>query len=135
MQSIDERLVVKKTKHRVTPDDQRVAKLVQFYRSMRGLSYRELADYLGVSIQQLQKYENGINRISTGMLQKIVHKLEIPIEQIFKADDDYVVKFEQTPVFKTAVSLSKSFFEIKDEGVRQSIIELVKSLAREQNER
>lgn len=125
--------MIKKTKHRVTPDDERVAKLVQFYRAMRNISYRELADYLGVSIQQLQKYETGVNRISTGMLQKIVHKLEIPIEQIFKADDDYVVRFEQTPVFKTAVSLSKSFFEIKDEGVRKSIIELVKSLAREQN--
>lgn len=126
-----------KPKHRVTADDQRVARLVQFYRAMRGVSYRELADYLGISVQQVQKYEHGTNRISTGTLQRIVQKLDIPIEKIFKAadEDDYVVKFEQTPVFKTAVSLSKSFFEIKDEGVRRSIVELVKSLAKEQNDR
>ncbi len=42
-----------------------------------------------------------------------------------------MVKFEQTPVYKTAVSLSKSFFHIKDEAVRQSIIDLVQNLAKD----
>ncbi len=54
---------------------------------MRGVTYRELAEHLDVSIQQLQKYESGSNRISTETLQKIVNKLQIPIEQIFKDDE------------------------------------------------
>jgi transcriptional regulator with XRE-family HTH domain len=129
------KLMDRKNKSKATIEDQRVGKLIHFYREMRGITYRELAEYLNISIQQLQKYENGINRISTGTLQKIVNKLQIPLDQIFKHDDnDYVVKFEQTPVFKTAISLSKSFFHIKDEEVRQSIINLVQTLAKNNTE-
>jgi transcriptional regulator with XRE-family HTH domain len=83
MQLTNEKVITKKTKHRATPEDIRIAKLIQFYRTMRGVTYRELAEHLDVSIQQLQKYESGTNRISAGTLQRIITKLRIPLDKIF----------------------------------------------------
>ena len=53
-----------------------------------GISQREIAAVLGVSNQQVQKYENGVNRISSGKLFKISSLLKIPMERFFIAQND-----------------------------------------------
>ncbi len=51
MQLINKPITIKRTKRRSDFEDQRIAKLIQFYRSMMGVAYKELAEYLDVSIQ------------------------------------------------------------------------------------
>ena len=64
-----------------SPDlkDMEIGRLVRAQRLVRGLSQTELANALGVTFQQLQKYEKGVNRISSGRLTRIADKLAVPV--------------------------------------------------------
>jgi transcriptional regulator with XRE-family HTH domain len=64
-----------------SPDlkDIEIGRLVRAQRLVRGLSQTELANALGVTFQQLQKYEKGLNRISSGRLTRIADKLGVPV--------------------------------------------------------
>ncbi|WP_375629121.1 MULTISPECIES: helix-turn-helix domain-containing protein [unclassified Bartonella] len=62
-----------------------IGKRIRHRRISIGLSQKELGSYLGVSFQQIQKYEKGLNRVSVGCLLKIAQKLEVPIS-FFYAD-------------------------------------------------
>src|ERR1700737_4874620 len=67
------------------PRDTEIAKRVRALRLQRGLSQTELSDALGVTFQQVQKYERGMNRISAGRLFRIAETLEVPVT-FFYAD-------------------------------------------------
>ncbi len=56
-----------------------IGKRIRQRRIAMGLSQKELGNYLGVSFQQIQKYEKGFNRVSAGCLLKIAQKLQVPI--------------------------------------------------------
>ncbi|MEM6603275.1 MAG: helix-turn-helix transcriptional regulator [Pseudomonadota bacterium] len=64
----------------ITELDIYINEKVKHYRKSCGFTQEELASYLGVSFQQIQKYENSINRISASKLHIIARTLEIPIE-------------------------------------------------------
>ena len=68
---------------RIQDFDIRLGELLRYYRKFRKVSQQELADYLGVSFQQVQKYEKATNRISVCTLVKISQKLKIPISEFF----------------------------------------------------
>lgn len=73
-------LIVSKSAREI---DKRIGHLVRFYRIDNNISQKELAEYIGVSFQQLQKYESATNRVSAGTLFLISEKLEIPISEFF----------------------------------------------------
>ncbi len=60
---------------------------VRQLRADAGLTLSELADALGISHQQLQKYETGANRISAGMLYELSRFFVIPVDQLFEGSD------------------------------------------------
>ncbi|CAK02208.1 helix-turn-helix domain-containing protein [Bartonella tribocorum] len=62
-----------------------IGKRIRHRRISMGLSQKELGSHLGVSFQQVQKYEKGFNRVSAGRLQEIANRLEVPIH-FFYAD-------------------------------------------------
>ncbi|WP_375673256.1 helix-turn-helix domain-containing protein [Bartonella sp. TS82HLJMH] len=62
-----------------------IGKRIRYRRISMGLSQKALGSYLGVSFQQIQKYEKGLNRVSAGCLLEIAQKLEVPIS-FFYAD-------------------------------------------------
>ncbi|QEE09740.1 helix-turn-helix transcriptional regulator [Bartonella kosoyi] len=62
-----------------------IGKRIHHRRISMGLSQKELGSHLGVSFQQIQKYEKGLNRVSAGRLQEIANRLEVPIH-FFYAD-------------------------------------------------
>jgi ribosome-binding protein aMBF1 (putative translation factor) len=68
-----------------SPDrvDIEVGRRVQTFRLERGLSQEQLGDQLGLTFQQVQNYEKGLNRIGAGQLQRIANILEIPIGDFF----------------------------------------------------
>ncbi len=117
----------KKIISRVIEGDKKISKLVYDYSIIRGVSSSELARYLGLSVQQIQKYLNGTNRISAGVLEKIVYKLQIPVDEIFKKNNK-LLKHDDHTEFRTAVFLSEFFSKIQDKSVRKAIIQLVQAI-------
>jgi len=107
-------------------------------RRMLDISQTALADGLGISFQQVQKYENGSNRIGAGRLQHIASILQVPPTFFFDgqadlrpvamrvAPFDYVTEFLATG---DGLSLVKAFTRIKDAKVRRRIVGLVEEIA------
>jgi transcriptional regulator with XRE-family HTH domain len=101
------------------------------------LSQTELADRIGVTFQQVQKYEKGVNRIGAGRLQRISEALEVPITFFFSAtphaaarapssSPESVFGFMQT---SGAVRIVKAFHRIKSPKARQLLVGLVEEFA------
>lgn len=63
--------------------DNLVAERIRTHRKKLGLSQSELAERLGISFQQVQKYERGINRVGAGRLFEIARLFEVPIQALF----------------------------------------------------
>ena len=65
------------------PTDKHVGSRVRMRRMMLGMSQEKLGDSLGLTFQQVQKYEKGVNRIGAGRLQRISEALDVPITFFF----------------------------------------------------
>ncbi len=74
--------------------DLRVSAHLRAHRQARSMTLVELAGLLGISHQQLQKYETGMNRISAGMLYEVAKRLDVPLADFFAceapAEEDFV---------------------------------------------
>jgi transcriptional regulator with XRE-family HTH domain len=118
-----------------SPDrvDIEVGRRVRTFRLQKGLSQEELGDQLGLTFQQVQKYEKGINRIGAGRLQRIANILEIPISDFFTSDrQEGVAPAELFKLLDTAAALRlvRAYSRIGDSKVQQGIMRLVESIAR-----
>jgi transcriptional regulator with XRE-family HTH domain len=120
----------------VTPIDIEVGKRIRLRRIEKGLSQTELGDYLGVTFQQVQKYENGVNRVGASRLNRIAELLQVPITFFFHKDggakNDSEKNEIDTALFANAansVRLLKAFSKIENEQVQRRIIALVESIA------
>jgi transcriptional regulator with XRE-family HTH domain len=114
------------------PIDIFVGSRVRLRRLMVGMSQEALADRLGVTFQQVQKYEKGTNRISASRLQAISDVFRVPPSFFFQDDESAVPTTgvaHETGDVSTFVS-SKAFLKIEDIGVRKSIIALATALSK-----
>lgn len=114
--------------------DQHIGKKIFELRLARGLSRQELGDKIGVTHQQCQKYEKGINRIAAGRLMLIAKVLEKPIEYFFI---DAATKKEVSPINtehqRMCMEISRNFMKITKESHKDAVNTLVKSLVEEEN--
>jgi|SRR5665213_1494160 len=117
---------------RKAPDavDVNVARRVRARRLAMGLSQTQLADYSGITFQQVQKYETGSNRISASRLLEFSNALEVPVSYFFDTDPksdvpDSVVQFSRT---SDGMVLANSFTRIKSKPLRRSIVRLVEQI-------
>ena len=115
------------------PVDKHVGSRIRMRRMMLGMSQEKLADGLGVTFQQVQKYEKGRNRIGAGRLQHISHILQIPVPFFFEGSPQgdapspaYVSDFLATT---DGLALIEAFLQIKEPTLRQRIVELVEEIA------
>ncbi|MBO6813925.1 MAG: helix-turn-helix transcriptional regulator [Rhizobiaceae bacterium] len=124
------------------PIDVHVGSRVRLRRTMIGLSQEKLGDSLGITFQQVQKYEKGTNRIGASRLQQISAILQTPISFFFEGapgspkeavpglsegeDPAYVVDFLSS---NEGIALNRAFVKISDPQVRKKIVELVRALA------
>lgn len=69
---------------RLTPTDRWVGTKIRIRRNTLGMSQGELGEAIGVSFQQVQKYEKGVNRVGAGRLQRIAQILQMPVEWFFQ---------------------------------------------------
>jgi len=122
------------------PTDKHVGTRVRMRRLMLSMTQTELADALGITFQQVQKYEKGVNRISAGKLQQISTLLHAPIPFFFEglpSASDRPVKKDDAPLpsdvlqllaTSDGASLVKSFMRIKSPKLRHCIISLAEEL-------
>src|SRR5271165_4363752 len=68
---------------RIEPVDKLVGQNIRIFRNAKGISQTELGNAVGVTFQQIQKYENGVNRVSSSRLAKIAKVLSTPISSLF----------------------------------------------------
>jgi len=110
--------------------DVAVGRNVRIRRMVRGMSQAQLASRLGITFQQLQKYEVGANRIGTGRLVKIANTLSIPIAALFDgADTDPSRSLLALVADARAFRLAQAFAAIDNSTLRLSIVYLVEKIA------
>jgi len=124
------------------PIDKHVGSRVRMRRMMLSMSQEKLGDALGLTFQQVQKYEKGTNRIGASRLQQISNILQVPVSFFFEGAPNmpghtgmgeapspaYVSDFLAT---SDGLSLTKSFMKIKSNKLRRRIVDLVEQIAGE----
>ena len=116
-------------------------------RTLLGLSQEKLGEALGLTFQQVQKYERGANRISASRLFQIGRVLDVPVSYFYDEMPDEVVRdaqssspsglaepvdqFEHDPLAKReTLELVRAYYRISEPRVRRRVFELVKAVAR-----
>ncbi|MBW9051456.1 helix-turn-helix domain-containing protein [Rhizobium mesosinicum] len=116
--------------------DVHVGKTIRIQRLLRKVSQTELGDRVGVTFQQIQKYEKGSNRVSASMLVEIAGALNVDVRTFF--DDltapaananDNPAPSEEFVISREGVQLNAAFFSIKNEQLRKKILKLVQAIA------
>ena len=134
---------------RPNPIDAHVGGRVRLRRMLLGMSQEKLAEKLGLTFQQVQKYEKGINRIGASRLFDLAQRAgrrgavllrgragdrmaAVPTQPGFaeRSDESYIVDFLNS---REGLELNRAFLRITDPKVRRSIVDLVRSLANEQD--
>ena len=136
-------------KKQPNPIDVHVGSRVRLRRMMLSMSQERLGESLGITFQQIQKYEKGTNRIGASRLQHIARVLSVPVSYFFEdapvpvdanasstgiseqASASYVVDFLSST---EGLRLNRAFVRVKDPKVRRRIIELVRVLAGDEEE-
>jgi transcriptional regulator with XRE-family HTH domain len=125
------------------PIDAHVGTRVRLRRMLLGMSQEKLGEHLGLTFQQVQKYEKGVNRIGASRLFDLSRVLGVPVQFFYdeapselmvgnaqlgfseRPNETYVVEFLST---REGLELNKAFVKIVDPRVRRSVVELVRSL-------
>ena len=126
------------------PIDIHVGSRVRLRRMMLGMSQEKLGESLGITFQQIQKYEKGTNRVGASRLQNISSILNVPVSFFFEdapgeqadaqtglaeaSSSNYVVDFLSS---SEGLQLNRAFVKIGDPKVRRKLVDLVKALAAE----
>lgn len=118
------------------PVDVHVGKRIRMRRLLLGMNQETLANALGLTFQQVQKYEGGANRVSASRLKAMSEILDVPIAFFFsdmEADDARPSREEQQWRERVerpeTIELIRLYYAIPDTRVRQQFLELVKSIA------
>ena len=136
----------KENKKRPNPTDIHVGGRIRMRRNMLGMSQEKLGEKLGITFQQIQKYEKGTNRVGASRLQAIASILDVPVAFFFadapgqepteltgmsEGKSHFVVDFINSG---EGLQLNRAFARITDAKIRRRIIDLVKALAAEDSE-
>jgi transcriptional regulator with XRE-family HTH domain len=110
-------------------------------RIMLGMSQEKLGDALGLTFQQVQKYEKGTNRVGASRIQQISEILQVPVSFLFEGGPSGIATAEgftegSSPAYisdflatSEGLALTRAFTRITDAKLRRSIVELVEQIA------
>ena len=126
------------------PVDIHVGRRLRLKRTFLGLSQESVGKQIGVTFQQIQKYERGINRMGASRLYDFAKALGVQVAYFFEGFGDYVVEdgttsgaaeptaaaFEHESVNnRETLEVMRAYYRIKNPAVRKRIIELIKAMA------
>lgn len=134
-------------KKQANPIDAQVGNRVRLRRMLIGMSQEKLGELLGLTFQQVQKYEKGVNRIGAGRLFQVSRILSVPIDYFYEGVVDqlpspapgFAEDVPNPPVMEflssgEGLQLSLAFMRIREPKVRKRVLDLVKSLANENDD-
>jgi transcriptional regulator with XRE-family HTH domain len=126
-----EPMPAKKSAKTPSPIDLTVGRNVRVWRMAKGLSQARLANRLGVTFQQVQKYETGGNRIPTGRLVKLAAILGVPIAALFEGTSaaDPSRSLLALVSDRRSFRLAHAFAAVKDNRCRLSLVNMVEKIA------
>jgi transcriptional regulator with XRE-family HTH domain len=123
------------------PVDRYVGSRVRMRRIMLGMSQEKLGDALGLTFQQVQKYEKGTNRVGASRIQQISEILQVPVSFLFEGGPSGTTNAEDfsegtSPAYVSdflatseGLALTRAFTRITDAKLRRSIVEMVEQIA------
>jgi transcriptional regulator with XRE-family HTH domain len=123
------------------PVDKYVGSRVRMRRIMLGMSQEKLGEALGLTFQQVQKYEKGTNRVGASRLQQISEILQVPVSFLFDGGPSGAANTEgfsegSSPAYVSdflatseGLALTRAFTRISDAKMRRSIVDLVEQIA------
>ncbi|WP_432285226.1 helix-turn-helix transcriptional regulator [Aminobacter sp. BA135] len=137
----------KENKKKPNPTDVYVGGRIRLRRNMLGMSQEKLGESLGITFQQIQKYEKGTNRVGASRLQAIASILSVPVAFFFEdapgaeggenkglsedSSTSFVVDFLSSA---EGLQLNRAFARISNPKVRRKVIELAKVLADDEDQ-
>ncbi|MEA2819609.1 MAG: hypothetical protein QOJ86_1613 [Bradyrhizobium sp.] len=116
------------------PVDRHVGSRVRMRRIMLGMSQEKLGEGLGLTFQQIQKYEKGTNRIGASRIQHIAEILQVPVSFLFEGSPSSSTHFDEAPsptyvadFLATAegLALIRAFMRVPDIKLRRAIVDMV----------
>ena len=117
---------VRQTKPRATDADAQIGRRLRERRVTMGLSQTELASAVGVTFQQMQKYERGTNRVSASRLFALAGALGVPVGYFFGTMEGAAEAEPDIPLDRRDVlTLVRHFDQIADDRVRKAIVGVV----------
>jgi len=123
------------------PVDKYVGSRMRMRRIMLGMSQEKLGEALGLTFQQIQKYEKGTNRVGASRIQQISEVLQVPVSFLFEGGPSSVPSgsgFAESPspayvsdflATSEGLALTRAFSRILDAKMRRSIVDLVEQIA------
>ena len=138
--------MIETNKKKPNPIDIHVGSRIRMRRNMLSLSQEKLGEHLGITFQQIQKYEKGTNRVGASRLQAIASIMNVPVAFFFEnapgsdagnvpgsmqeSTATYVADFCSSA---EGLQLNRAFVRISDPKIRRRIIDLVKSLGADED--
>lgn len=138
-------MVERKTKGTPNDVDAHVGQRLRVRRSLLGMSQEKLAESIGLTFQQIQKYERGTNRVSASRLYDISNVLDVPVSYFFEqlnlppsaADpirglsDNQQEAFESDDIMnrKETLDLVRIYYSVENQEARRDIMKFIKSMA------
>lgn len=128
-------------KKKPNPIDVHVGSRIRLRRNMIGISQEKLGERLGITFQQIQKYEKGTNRVGASRLQAIASILDVPVAFFFQdapnlegqpasgMEEGGTAYFASQVNTAEGLQLNRAFHKIADPKVRRRVVDLVKALA------
>ena len=121
----------------VHPVDRLVGNNVRMLRTLRGISQSSLGEQVGVTFQQIQKYEKGVNRVSASMLFDIARVLDADVRRFFETafaaidDAGFVVPTSDTWATKLDLMIMQKLSKVRNVQVKQHLLALLDAMVEE----
>lgn len=119
-----------RVKSRPNEIDKMVSKRLKSRRVLLGLTQNDISKEIKVTIQQVQKYESGVNRVAAGKLFEIANFLKVPIGYFFdKGDKNETIENEDTNTnHRQTILLIQEFTKIENPRDKRKVIEMIKMI-------
>jgi transcriptional regulator with XRE-family HTH domain len=121
----------------VTAMDRHIGHRLRTCRMMLRLNQSELGEAIGVTFQQLQKYEKGSNRVSASTLQKLAATMEVPITYFFEGvssektqSDNFNKEWTEFLATSDGLALIRAFKRIDSKDLRRAVVHLVEQMGK-----
>jgi transcriptional regulator with XRE-family HTH domain len=128
-------------KQQINPVDKEVGARLKARRQILGMTQTDLGKAIGVTFQQVQKYEKGADRVSSGRLQQIANALKVPVTLLFDGVpgswiipnvDPNISAITEFCAAPDGATLMRSFSRVQSKPIRRAIVLLVEALASDQ---